>query len=226
MSAKAVAITLAPRSWPSWPILTTSMRGRRPSAGGEGLDVGLDAPRRPRRPRRRRHRRRRCVRISARWRPNTFSMRVADLAHGGAGAGGLDRQRRAGCRRRAAPSVSAVERGLAGGVVARRRGSGRAGRSAPRAPRRCRRRGRRRVSSFSTPVLVDADDRPPRRGRRGPGGGRRPPRCAASACPDATALVMPPSSSTSLDELPGLVGQRRRSGSRRSSCRRADRRHG
>src|SRR5439155_761211 len=29
-SAKAVAITLAPRSWPSWPILATSMRGRRP----------------------------------------------------------------------------------------------------------------------------------------------------------------------------------------------------
>ena len=31
-SAKAVAITLAPRSWPSWPSLTTSMRGRRPSS--------------------------------------------------------------------------------------------------------------------------------------------------------------------------------------------------
>jgi hypothetical protein len=31
MSAKAVAMTLAPRSWPSWPILATRMRGRRPS---------------------------------------------------------------------------------------------------------------------------------------------------------------------------------------------------
>ena len=30
-SAKPVAITLAPRSWPSWPILATRMRGRRPS---------------------------------------------------------------------------------------------------------------------------------------------------------------------------------------------------
>ncbi len=32
MSANAVAITFAPRSWPSWPILATRMRGRRPSA--------------------------------------------------------------------------------------------------------------------------------------------------------------------------------------------------
>jgi len=30
-SAKAEATTLAPRSWPSWPSFTTSMRGRRPS---------------------------------------------------------------------------------------------------------------------------------------------------------------------------------------------------
>mmetsp|Transcript_10219 Transcript_10219/g.39757 ORF Transcript_10219/g.39757 Transcript_10219/m.39757 type:complete len:352 (+) Transcript_10219:1601-2656(+) len=32
MSAKPEAITLAPRSWPSWPILATMMRGRRPSS--------------------------------------------------------------------------------------------------------------------------------------------------------------------------------------------------
>ena len=31
MSVKAEAITLAPRSWPSWPILATSRRGLRPS---------------------------------------------------------------------------------------------------------------------------------------------------------------------------------------------------
>jgi hypothetical protein len=31
-SAKALAITFWPRSWPSWPILATRMRGRRPSA--------------------------------------------------------------------------------------------------------------------------------------------------------------------------------------------------
>ena len=41
-SAKAVAITLAPRSWPSWPILATRMRGRRPSASAKAVDLGLD----------------------------------------------------------------------------------------------------------------------------------------------------------------------------------------
>ena len=32
MSAKAVTTTFWPRSWPSWPILATRMRGRRPSS--------------------------------------------------------------------------------------------------------------------------------------------------------------------------------------------------
>ena len=32
MSAKAETMTFWPRSWPSWPILATRMRGRRPSA--------------------------------------------------------------------------------------------------------------------------------------------------------------------------------------------------
>ena len=32
MSAKAVTITFWPRSWPSWPIFATRMRGRRPSS--------------------------------------------------------------------------------------------------------------------------------------------------------------------------------------------------
>ena len=32
MSANAVTITFWPRSWPSWPILATRMRGRRPSS--------------------------------------------------------------------------------------------------------------------------------------------------------------------------------------------------
>jgi hypothetical protein len=45
-SAKAVAITLAPRSWPSWPIFTTSS-----AAGGppprRRLDVGADAAAKP-----------------------------------------------------------------------------------------------------------------------------------------------------------------------------------
>ena len=34
-SAKAVAMTFWPRSWPSWPILATRMRGRRPSASSK-----------------------------------------------------------------------------------------------------------------------------------------------------------------------------------------------
>ena len=36
-SAKAVAITFAPRSWPSCPIFATRMRGRRPFGFGKGL---------------------------------------------------------------------------------------------------------------------------------------------------------------------------------------------
>jgi hypothetical protein len=49
-SAKAVAITFWPRSWPSWPILATRMRGRRPSARANSStsarvsSTGPDAP--------------------------------------------------------------------------------------------------------------------------------------------------------------------------------------
>ena len=46
-SANAVAITLAPRSWPSWPSLATSMRGRRPSPWAK-RDLGAQR-RKPRR---------------------------------------------------------------------------------------------------------------------------------------------------------------------------------
>ena len=34
-SAKAEAMTFWPRSWPSWPILASRMRGRRPSASSK-----------------------------------------------------------------------------------------------------------------------------------------------------------------------------------------------
>ena len=44
-SAKAVAITFMPRSWPSWPSFTTSMRGRRPSRLGEVVDLAPHASR-------------------------------------------------------------------------------------------------------------------------------------------------------------------------------------
>src|SRR6516165_4222679 len=36
-SAKAVAITFCPRSWPSWPILATKTRGRRPSLASNSV---------------------------------------------------------------------------------------------------------------------------------------------------------------------------------------------
>ena len=45
-SAKAEAITFWPRSWPSWPILATRMRGLRPSRAGEGRRQIEDAPHR------------------------------------------------------------------------------------------------------------------------------------------------------------------------------------
>ena len=85
--------------------------------GGEGLDVVLDAPRSPRRPRRPSRTRRRCVRISARWRPNTVFHGVGDLADRGPGPGRLDAQ-----RQQVAVAAGAlgerVERRRARGVVA------------------------------------------------------------------------------------------------------------
>ena len=38
-SANAVAMTFWPRSWPSWPILATRMRGRRPSASSNSSAI-------------------------------------------------------------------------------------------------------------------------------------------------------------------------------------------
>ena len=93
-SAKAVAMTFWPRSWPSWPILATRIRGRRPSASancstssvrtaldvaarspdlvavhaGDGADLGLVAA-------------------------VDLLQGVADLADGGLGPGRVDRQR-------------------------------------------------------------------------------------------------------------------------------------
>ena len=73
ISAKAVAMTLAPRSWPSWPSLTTSRRGRRPSSSAKAAHLGLDARRSRRRRHRRRHRRRRCCGWSRGGGVKTFS---------------------------------------------------------------------------------------------------------------------------------------------------------
>ena len=59
ISAKAVAITLAPRSWPSWPSLATSRRGRRPCSSAKAGHVLLRCVGTRDRRHRRRHRRRR-----------------------------------------------------------------------------------------------------------------------------------------------------------------------
>ena len=129
------------------------------------------------------------VRISAPWRPQTFSSAVADLA---------DRRLRPrrvdGQRQQVASPAPDARRPLARGVEARR------------ARQRRRRRGRARpaaarslaiwpartaaLSTLSTsiclvlvgPELVDADHRLAAASRCGPGCGRRPPRCAAWGC--------------------------------------------
>ncbi len=112
-SAKAVAITLAPRSWPSWPSLTTSMRGRRPSSSAKAstsawiarevlvalVGRAVDAGDRPD-----------LGPVAA----EDLLQRVGDLAHRGARARRLDAQRRAGCRSPASrAAVERVERRLA-----------------------------------------------------------------------------------------------------------------
>ena len=71
-SANAVAITFWPRSWPSWPILATRMRGRRPwrsakaSAMWSTRAVAGDSPTSARYTPE-------MVRTWAAWRPYTFS---------------------------------------------------------------------------------------------------------------------------------------------------------
>ena len=106
-SANAVAITLAPRSWPSWPSLATRMRGRRPSSCANVVDFLADPVRTPRRP--------------AYAPPYTPEIdadhgavaaehllhRVGDLAHRRPRARRVDRRARAGCASPSAPSVSA-----------------------------------------------------------------------------------------------------------------------
>jgi hypothetical protein len=39
---EALAMTFWPRSWPSWPILATRIRGRRPSASAKARGRGAD----------------------------------------------------------------------------------------------------------------------------------------------------------------------------------------
>ena len=124
----------------------------------------------------------------------------------------------------ARPRVSASSAACTRAVVARRRASARAARSAARAPRCCRSRGCRSRPRSVEPVLVDADDHV-----LAAVDARPAARAAASSMrslgmPDSTALVMPPSASTSSMSAHACVGQSLRSAPRRSSCRPAGRR--
>ena len=107
-SAKAVATTLAPRSWPSWPSLAIITRGRRPCSSanasisclqlfpalGRVVGGGVHAGH--------------LLRVGAMAAPDLFQ-RVADLADRGAQAHRLDRSGRAGCPCRfRRPRVSAA----------------------------------------------------------------------------------------------------------------------
>ena len=91
-SANAVAITFWPRSWPSWPILATRMRGRRPCGLGELVDerrapastFGASPTSLRYTPV--------IVRIAAVWRPNTFSSASLISPTVALRAGGVDRQ--------------------------------------------------------------------------------------------------------------------------------------
>ena len=211
MSAKAVAITFAPRSCPSWPILTTSIRGRRPSSSAKRLHVRAGSPRSPRRPRRPRRRPRPASspRPGAARTPVSIASEISPTRR--------PRPRRLHRRREQVAALARRplqrrQRRRAGRRVARSPGSAPAAPPAPRAP-----------STLSTsrmsigvlrrqPVLVDPDDHllaavdrrlPPR--RRSPRSGasasrspppwscrraRRPPRSAPTPCPPA-----PPSGS-------------------------------
>ena len=119
-SANAVAITLAPRSWPSWPSLATRMRGRRPSASANSSTSLADLLRSPRRPRTRRRTRRRCVRIVGAVARRTPPRARRRSRRPSPGRGSPRSTARAGCRRRRRPRVSASSAARHAASVARR----------------------------------------------------------------------------------------------------------
>ena len=119
-SANAVAITLAPRSWPSWPILATSMRGRRPCSPAKrstsrlqrrplGVVVELAAVDAGDR-----------ADLGAVAAPDLLQ-RVGDLADGGARARRLDRQREQVALAALGRLGQRVERGARRAAASRRR---------------------------------------------------------------------------------------------------------
>ena len=222
-SAKAEAITLAPRSWPSWPILTTSTRGLRPSRSLDIADLGLQfrvggialvmpaidagddltcAPRGG------------PMRVSSAMEisPTVARARAASTA----GARRLPLPVRATCS-------SAARRCIAGLRHRGSRGCGQCARSGSRAPLHCRSSGYRHGSAvlgwyLLTPTMTSS----PRSTRACRA--RRPPRCAAWAC-----RWRPPWSCRPGPRLPRSASRPRRpaaaSGSRHNRSRPADRRH-
>ena len=185
-SAKAVAITFWPRSWPSWPILATRMRGRRPSASSNASTSVAGAL----------HGRGGACLVAvhtgdrtdlARVPPVHLLQRVGDLADGRHGAGRVHGERqqvalqplaRAALRRRG----QRAQRVLAGGLVAL------LAQPAQLLDLLGAHRGVVDLEHVDLlvglhPVLVDADDRPGVRSRSAPGCGPRPPRRGAWGCP-------------------------------------------
>ena len=225
MSAKAVAITLAPRSWPSWPILTTSRRGRRPSSSAKAAHVGLDAAEAVVAGIGARRRRREMLRIVARWRVKTFSSasEISPTVARARAASIAERQQIAlAARRRCVSAASAAA------ATRRRRG-----RADPLQPRHLLLAHPRVVdveqldaSAVRRPVLVDADDDLLAAVDARPGGAPPLSSIRSFGMPGSTALVMPPSASTSSISVPRPSPPGSPSRPRRSSCRPADRRPG
>ena len=197
--------TLAPRSWPSWPILATSMRGRRPSSAANAVDVGLRSS------------------SNALVVPRTLAVHAGDAYGSRPGAGrtpppsrrssrrpwrGPERRRCTSASRLPSPARALVERV--------ERGAGRRPRRGSRA--RCSSCGDLLLADLgvvdvehvdhargrSGTVLVDADDDVLAAVDARPGGAPPTPRCAASACPTRPPWSCRPSASTSSISVPRL----------------------
>ena len=150
--------------------------------------------------------------------------RVGDLADRGARARRLDRQRQEIALAALRRLGQRGERGLDAACVARLAD-----------PLRARAICRSRTAVLSTSrsstdgrlgraVFVDPDDRSPRRGRCAPGAAPRLPRCAVWACRSRPPWSCRPAPRPRRS-APSPPRRSNGSGSRRNSCRRADRRH-
>ena len=197
-SANAVATTLAPRSWPSWPSLAIITRGRRPCCLGEGGDLAPSACPSLRRCRRRLRTHRSpfaCRRGGApRPSPARRSPRPPWRAARTAWIAQVEQVALAAVARAAVSASSAACTAAASRVGAQLPAAARSG---------CSRTARLSISQdldrvfLAEPVLVDADDHVLARNRCAPASRRRSPRSSAWPSRLCTALVMPPIASTS-----------------------------